>query len=135
MGSTWSNVCIVRVLVDEVGRIIPRLGGKIQVVRAPCDEVVRFAAVLTLRSFERGTNHAKTPGGELLLRLAGTLQIKDAIERVGVRRGENYLVFFGSEEECMEFMREFNLKKMPPAECRREEAKTFFENAALVEVL
>jgi KEOPS complex subunit Cgi121 len=135
MGSAGSNVCIVRVSVDDVERIIPHLGGRIQVVRAPCDEVVRFAAVLTLRSFERGTNHAKTPGGELLLRLAGTLQIKDAIDEVGVRKGENYLVFFGSEEECTEFLREFNLKELPPTECGEEEAKTFFENAALVEVL
>ncbi len=135
MGEGKNNVCIVRVLVEDVEPIIPQLGGRIQIVRAPCNEVVMFAAILTLRSFERGTNHAKTLGGELLLRLAGTLQIKDAIREVGIRQGDNYLVFFGSREECTEFMRGFNLKELPSIECAGDNMKTFFENAALVEVL
>ncbi|WP_297069317.1 KEOPS complex subunit Cgi121 [Thermococcus sp.] len=135
MGEGKNNVCIVRVLVEDVEPIIPQLGGRIQIVRAPCNEVVMFAAILTLRSFERGTNHAKTLGGELLLRLTGTLQIKDAIREVGISQGDNYLVFFGSREECTEFMRGFNLKELPSIECARDKMKTFFENAALVEVL
>ena len=135
MGEGKNNVCIVRVLVNDVDRIIPYLGGQIQVVRGPCDEVVRFAAILAVRSFERGTNHAKTLGGELLLRLAGTLQIKDAIEEVGIKKGENYLVFFGGRDECRSFMRQFNLRELPSIKCIDEEAKSFFENAALVEVL
>lgn len=129
------GLCISKIQVDDVEKLIPYLGGNIQVVRSECWEAVAFATLLAIRAFERGTNHARTLGGELLLRLAGTLQIKDAIELVGVKKGENYLVVFGSEEEAKEFLDGLGLKELPLTDCEREKLKTFFEKEALVEVL
>ena len=86
-------------------------------------------------SFERETNRARTLGGELLLRLSGRLQIKDAIAERGVRDGENYLVVFGSEKRTRELLLELDLEELPVDDCEKEKLKTFFEKAALVEVL
>ena len=102
---------------------------------APFWEEVAFAALLAVRSFERGTNHARTLGGELLLRLAGTLQIRDAIAKYGVKNGENYLVVFGPRDRAEETLKELKLKELPVSDCDSEKSKEFFEKAALVEVL
>ena len=129
------GVCIARALVRNVEEVIPYLGGKVQLVNTSCWKAVAFASILALRAFERGTNHAKTPGSEFLLRLAGTLQIKDAIKQVGVKQGENFLVVFGDEDYAKEIMNELGLEELPLDECPDEIAKTFFEKSALVEVL
>jgi len=135
MRAVTKNLHISKIQVDDVESVIPYVGEKIQVVQAECWEAVAFAALLALRAFNRGTNHARTLGGELLLRLAGHLQIKEAIERVGVKPGENYLVVFGSEEDAQEFLTKLKIRELPLTDCEREKAKTFFEKAALVEVL
>jgi KEOPS complex subunit Cgi121 len=124
---------IERVKINDPERVIKNVGSELQVVSVECWRAVAFATILTLRAFERGTNHAKTPGGELLLRLAGTLQIKDAIESVGVKRGLNYAVAFG--ERALERLKKLELEGAPLTDCDDEEAKTFFEKSALVEVL
>ncbi len=126
---------VERVLVENAKSLISKIGGGFQIVRGNCTEEVAFAALLSLRSFDRETNHARTLGGELLLRLAGTLQIKDAIKERGIVNGENYLVVFGSPERAEELIGELGLKKLPPLECEPEKLKTFFEKSALVEVM
>ncbi|CAD5244843.1 KEOPS complex subunit Cgi121 [Thermococcus camini] len=135
MKEITENLHITKVFVKDAGEIIPLIGGDFQIVSAECWEEVAFAALLVLRSFERDTNHARTPGGELLLRLAGTLQIKDAIAKHGVREGENYLVVFGSRNRVGEILAKLNLEELPMTDCGAEKSKRFFEKAALVEVL
>ncbi|NJE09473.1 KEOPS complex subunit Cgi121 [Thermococcus sp. MAR1] len=134
MGIT-EKLHVTKVYVKDAEELIPKLRGDVQIVSAECWEVVAFAALLALRSFGRGTNHARTLGGELLIRLAGTLQIKDAIAQNGIKNGENYLVIFGTREKALEVLREFGLNELPPTGCDAEKVKTFFEKAALVEVL
>ncbi|NJD98250.1 KEOPS complex subunit Cgi121 [Thermococcus sp. LS1] len=135
MRKILENLHIAKVHVDNAEELIPKLGGNFQIVNVECWEAAAFAALLALRSFERKTNHARTVGGELLLRLAGTLQIKDAIAQHGIRNGENYLVVFGSRERAESILQELGLKELPMNDCDKEKVKTFFEKAALVEVL
>ncbi|WP_258083827.1 KEOPS complex subunit Cgi121 [Thermococcus thermotolerans] len=135
MREITENLHITKVHVKNAESLIPKLGGDVQIVSAECWEAVAFAALVVLRSFERNTNHARTPGGELLIRLAGTLQIKDAIARNGIKNGENYLVVFGTRERALEVLSELNLNELPMTDCEREKVKTFFEKAALIEVL
>lgn len=129
------GVWISRVLVENPDEVVPHIGGNVQLVRASCWQEVAFAAVLALRAFERGTNHAKTLGGELLLRLSGEIQIKDAIRKRGVRKGENYLVVFGKRRDVEDFIKRHGLREIAVESCSKEEMKTFFEKSALVEVL
>lgn len=129
------NLQVERVFVKNAKDLIPLIGGDFQIVRGSCEEEVAFAALLSVRSFERGTNHARTLGGELLLRLAGTLQIKDAIREHGVSNGENYLVVFGGRERAEELIKKLGLQRLPPIGCEPEKLKTFFEKSALVEVM
>ena len=129
------GVFLSRVLVRNVEEVLPYLGENVQLVNIACWKAVAFASILALRAFERKTNHARTLGGELLLRLAGTLQIKDAIGEVGARSGENYLVVFGDEVRAKEVLKELGLEELPLDDCPDEIAKTFFEKSALVEVL
>lgn len=129
------RVFIGKVIVQNVEKVVPRLGGNVQLVSVDCWRAVAFASLLSIRTFERGTNHARTLGGELLLRLAGTLQIRDAIREVGVKEGPNYLVVFGEESYAKKVIDEFGLEELPLDECPDEIVKTFFEKSALVEVL
>ncbi|NJE85069.1 KEOPS complex subunit Cgi121 [Thermococcus sp. CX2] len=129
------NLYIAKVHVKNADELIPKLGGDFQIVYTECWEAAAFAALLAIRSFERGRNHARTLSGELLLRLAGTLQIKDAIAQHGVRNGENYLIVFGNRSRMEAIIRELGLKELPMDDCDKEKVKTFFEKAALVEVL
>ncbi len=135
MRAVTPNLHVAKVFVKNADELIPRIKGDFQLVQGECWEEVAFAALLALRSFERGTNRARTLGGELLLRLSGRLQIKDAIAERGVRDGENYLVVFGSEKRTRELLLELDLEELPVDDCEKEKLKTFFEKAALVEVL
>jgi len=129
------NVVVQPVLVDNPEKVLPHIGDKLQIVSAPCYGAVVHAAILALRSIERGTNHAKTLGGELLLRISGTMQIREAIAKNGVKRGLNYLVVFGTETDAKEIIESLNLTKTVPVECGPELLKPLFEKAAIVEVL
>jgi KEOPS complex subunit Cgi121 len=135
MEEVIDGIVVGAIKVEDPERIIKSLGGTVQVVRAPCYEAVVHAAVLAKRAFERGTNHAKTIGGEFLLRLAGTLQIKEAIKEHGVGRGLNYLVVFGGIEEAEAFLKEHGLEEEKAIHCGREGSKSLFEKSALTEVL
>ena len=127
------DVYIVRVKVEKPKEIVDYLGADLQMVSVECWKPVAFAAILTERSFGRGTNHAKTLGGEFLLRLAGTLQIREAIASVGLKPGPNYAVAFN--EGGLEKLKRLNLEELELLECDEDTAKTFFEKSALVEVL
>lgn len=129
------GVIVKRVMVHDVDEIIPYLGDRFQLVSGECIEEVLFAAVISLRAFERGTNRAKTLGGEILLRLAGTHQIKEAIKLRGAATGPRYLVVFGSEEDAEEFIGRFHLEELEPEHCDGERLKPLMEKAALVEAL
>ena len=135
MKTVAKNLHIAKIYVEDPQALVPLLGGNVQAVKSECWEAVAFAGILALRAFERGTNRAKMPGGELLLRLAGTLQIKDAISSIGVGEGENYLIVFGEKERAVEILEKLGLKELPVTDCTPEKVKTFFERAALVEVL
>ena len=127
------NVYMARVKVDDPDKVVDHLGGDLQMVSVECWKPVAFAALLARRAFERRTNHAKTLGGEFLLRLAGTLQIREAIASVGLKPGPNYAVAFS--EGGLEKLRRLELEELEPIDCDEATAKTFFEKAALVEVL
>ncbi|ACS34341.1 KEOPS complex subunit Cgi121 [Thermococcus gammatolerans] len=125
---------VIAVKVREAEKIVPKIGGDVQIVSAPCYEAVVHAAVLALRAFQRGTNRAKTLGGELLLRLSGRLQIKDAIKENGIKEGLNYLVIFdGGDPELK--LKELGLRKANPVHCDPEKLKPLMEKSALVEAL
>ncbi len=122
---------VFKVYVEDPTRVIPLLGPNFQIVRARCIEEVLHAAVLSRRAFERGTNHARTLGGELLMRLAGTIQISEAIEKVGVSKGVNYAVLFDDRSVKGPFT---VIQDNKPCYESVEELKMSFERMALVEV-
>ena len=129
------EIVVKRVMVNEVEKLIPHLGGRVQLVSGECIEEVLFAALISMRAFERGTNRAKTLGGELLLRLEGTHQIREAIKLRGAGNGPRYLVVFGSEEDAERFVRKFGLEELEPEHCDKDVLKPLMEKAALVEAL
>ena len=67
--------------------------------RRPNRRAVEMIALQTLRAAKKGSMIATKPEVDLLLRLAGTAQISEAIERVGYRAGgRRFLVAVGNEE-------------------------------------
>ncbi|HII66538.1 MAG TPA: hypothetical protein HA302_00685, partial [Thermococcaceae archaeon] len=92
---------------------------------------------LALKSFERGTNKAKTIRGEILLRVSGNLQIKDAINLVGAKKGENFIVAFGenAEKDLAEVLLKIGAKELQLTNCEKEKVKESVEQIALVDVL
>ncbi|NPA47799.1 MAG: hypothetical protein GXO14_04040 [Thermococci archaeon] len=122
---------ILRIYVDDPESIRGLLGPDLQIVSVRCVEEVLHAVQLSIRAFKRGTNHARSLGGEILLRLAGTAQISEAIKKVGLSRGLNYAILLGDVELPPE------LKVVDPERCNENEAelKESFERMALVEVI
>jgi len=135
----WEDyeIAISRVMLDDISWIFRELSEYMQVTSVECWEQVVFATILSLKSFKCGTNKAKTVKGEILLRLAGTLQIGEAITKVGAKKGENFLVVFGRDagRVLQEFLKKNSLKEVPFSDCNREEVKMLFEEAAIVDVL
>ena len=131
------EIAISRVIFDDPSWIFEELSEYMQVTSVKCWEQVMFATILALKSFERGTKKAKTVKGEILLRLAGTLQIDRAIMKVGVKKGENFLVVFGRDagRVLQEFLKKSSLREIPFSDCNKEELKMLFEEAAIVDVL
>ncbi|CUX78006.1 KEOPS complex subunit Cgi121 [Thermococcus chitonophagus] len=105
-----------------------------QVVSVKCWEVVLFATIISLKAFKEGRNVAKTVKGEILIRLAQNRQIREAIEKVGAREGENILISFGSDS-VTDTIRKFGLKELPLEECKFEEVLKGFEKIAIIEAL
>jgi len=120
---------VLRIYVDDPKAIKKVIGPNVQIVRARCVEEVMHAVRLSERAFKRGTNHAKTIGGEVLMRLAGTVQIREAIDKVGLSKGFNYVILFNDEiPEGLKVVGD-------NGECEDVELKRSFERMALVEVL
>jgi len=62
---------------------------------------VEMIAAQTLRAWGTLNQLAKKPEVDLLLRLAGTSQISRAIERVGARKGEPYLLVMAGPKHSL----------------------------------
>ncbi|AFK22307.1 putative KEOPS complex Cgi121-like subunit [Pyrococcus sp. ST04] len=109
-----------------------------QILSARCVEEVIFATIIAIKAFKQSRNIAKTIRGEILLRLAGEKQIKDAIKSVGAKPGNNYIVIFDELDPCKklaEMLSKLNLKESKLFRCNPEEAKKSFEKAAITEIL
>lgn len=128
------SIHIARVDVHNVDDILGYLGSNVQLVSVECWRAVAFAAVLAERAV-KGAPPTQKLLGELLLRLAGTHQIREAIKEVGAKNGPNYLVVFGDNSEAEEILRSLGLEEIEIKDCSDEEVKRFFEKSALVEVL
>lgn len=131
------EIAIEKVKLQDTSEIFTKIQKNMQVVSVKCWEQLAFATISSLQAFRRNTNKAKTITGEILLRLAGTLQIHEAIKRVGAKKGENFIVAFGegAAEELESFIRKNNLQRIPFEDCNVEEVKELIELAALVDVL
>ncbi len=124
------NVKILPVYVDDVELARKLIGHDLQIVRARCIEEVMHAVMLSLRAFGRGTCHAKTVGGEILIRLAGTPQIREAIQKVGLNEGFNYAVLLGRST-----LPEGLLETRDEGRCDEKWLKDSFERMAMVDVI
>ncbi|NJE25808.1 KEOPS complex subunit Cgi121 [Thermococcus sp. MV5] len=131
------RIAIARILIENITSIFEVLPNNVQILNIKCWEQVAFATILALKSFERGTNKAKTIKGEILLRASGTLQIKDAILQVGAKEGENFLVAIGehAEGDLRDIITKISARELPIVDCEEEKVKELFECAALVDVL
>ncbi|MBI3859239.1 MAG: hypothetical protein HY296_03225 [Thaumarchaeota archaeon] len=74
-------------------------GGRVlvQTVKADAGRNEFFFEMLAAQTFaamESGRLLARKPEVDLLLRIAGTNQITEAVERVGAKRGERYIAVF-----------------------------------------
>ncbi|USS41361.1 KEOPS complex subunit Cgi121 [Thermococcus aggregans] len=130
------KIAVARILLEDTSNIFEILPDNVQILNLECWEHAVFSTILALRSFERSTNKAKTIKGEILLRASGTLQIKDAIEAVGAKKGENFIVAFGenAEKDLHELLSKIPAKEIPFGDCEKEYVKKLFEKAALVDV-
>ncbi len=131
------RIAIAKILVENITQIFEILPNNVQILNVECWEKVVFATVLALKSFERGTNKAKTIRGEILLRVSGNLQIKDAINLVGAKKGENFIVAFGenAEKDLAEVLLKIGAKELQLTNCEKEKVKESVEQIALVDVL
>ncbi|AEH23986.1 KEOPS complex subunit Cgi121 [Pyrococcus yayanosii] len=129
------EICIAKIHISDPESLLEILDETMQAVSVECWEEVAFATLLALRAFKNGRAKAKTVKGEILIRLAGTPQIRDAIAKVGARRGKNYLVAFGKGacEKLKDVIQKLKLDTVPISNCAEEELKKRFEEMALVE--
>jgi len=129
----FNGFLVERVEIESVDSLIPLLGDKLQATSEECFREVVFAALLSLRSFSRGTNRAKSLGGEFILRIAGSKQISESIKKKGLKVGFNYLVFFGDKKEFMNILQKADLKTVELKKCKDAEIKKKFEKSAILE--
>ncbi|MFA4701329.1 KEOPS complex subunit Cgi121 [Pyrococcus kukulkanii] len=136
----FGKICIVKVHLtkEKVELLINICGENCQIVKADCPEEVTFATLLALKAFIQGRNKARTVKGEILLRLAGVRQIREAINLVGAREGENFIVTFGTEDPCKllaEILSKIGVVEVTLNECDKEIVKKSFERIAMTETL
>ncbi|RLF81244.1 hypothetical protein DRN32_01380 [Thermococci archaeon] len=131
------KIAIAKIILEDTSNIFEILPNNVQILNIKCWEQAVFSTILALKSFERKTNKAKTIKGEILLRASGALQIKDAIEDVGAKKGENFILAFGEEAEkdLQEVLSKIPAEEIPFEDCEKEEVKELFEKAALIDVL
>ena len=140
INTKFGKICIARVHLtkDEAELLINICGENCQIVKANCLEEVVFATILALKAFAQGRNKAKTVKGEILLRLAGVRQIREAINLVGAGEGENFIVTFGTENPCKlltKILSKIGATEVTLNECDREIVKKSFERIAMTETL
>ncbi|HII61417.1 KEOPS complex subunit Cgi121 [Pyrococcus horikoshii] len=134
----FGNICIAKVHLneDDVGKVLEACDEQCQVMRTKCYEEVVFATILALKSFNSERNTAKTVRGEILLRLAGVKQIKDALKLVGASKGENFIVIFNVDNPCDKLRRllqSLGIREIELNKCPQEELKKSLEKMAMVE--
>ncbi len=98
--------------------------------------VVRMIAAQTRAASAHGTLIAKKPEIDLLLRLAGTSQISEAIRKVGCRgEGETLLIASGRGESLRKFLASpgVGARRLPSRPLTQEE-KMLVERAALLSI-
>lgn len=93
------------------------------------EALLEMLAAQTLRARRDGTLLAKKPEMDLLLRIAGTTQIRDAIESTGARAGRGCVLVVAGEGE-VGFT---GLARLPRAELTEEELMRV-ERASLLDV-
>ncbi len=91
---------------------------------------VELLAAQTLRAQELGSLLAKKPEIDLLLRLAGTTQISEAIKRTGARRGRQFLVVVAGNSRVRD-AKGMAPPRLPRRELTRDELSRV-EKAALL---
>lgn len=104
----------------------------VQVVDRGCvknEALVEMLAAQTLRARRDGSLLAKKPEVDLLLRIAGTTQIRDAIEKAGARAGRDCVLVVAGEDR----VRLTGLARLPRAELTEEELMSV-ERASLLDV-
>jgi len=104
--------------------------------RTPNPSAVKMVAAQTLAASDSGATLAKKPELDLLLRLAGTRQIEDAIERCGYKSGKGRLFLVVASDDDLASP---HLDALEPKRFRRVEERTlsrsdleFVERAALL---
>lgn len=131
------KIAITKVSLKNTSWLFNELGEGMQVASVKCWEQLAFATIVSLKSFERGTNKARTIKGEILLRLAGTIQIHEAIRQIGAKEGENFIVSFGkdADKRLRNFLIRHDLKEIPMKDCEKEKVKDLMELSAIVDVI
>jgi tRNA threonylcarbamoyladenosine modification (KEOPS) complex Cgi121 subunit len=104
--------------------------------RTPNPAAVKMLAAQTLAAADSGATLAKKPELDLLLRLAGTRQIGEAIERCGYKSGKGRLFLVAASEEDVTTSR---VSALDPQKFRRVKDRAlskgdleFVERAALL---
>ncbi|AAL80647.1 hypothetical protein PFDSM3638_02610 [Pyrococcus furiosus DSM 3638] len=133
------EICISKVwLTDEqINKLFDRFKGDYQVVNAECADKVIFATIIAIKAVKEGRSIAKTVPGEILVRLSGNRQIKEAIKKVGAKEGENYIVTFGENASALlqKILSTLEIKELELERCDLEYAKKAFEDIAIIEAL
>ncbi|AEC52326.1 hypothetical protein PNA2_1411 [Pyrococcus sp. NA2] len=133
-------ICIAKVNINEtlVDKLLNICDENCQIIRAECYEEVVFATILAIKAVKEGRNIAKTIKGEILVRLAGVKQIKDALKIVGASGGENFVVVFGVDDPCEKLRQILSIPGVTELEltkCPEGKIKKAFERIAMVEAL
>ena len=91
----------------------------VSLARLPTPWALRMMAAQTLRARKTNSLLAAKPEVDLLLRVAGTSQISEAMEKSGYKaRGRRLLIATGREEDLKALMRD--LSKMPSYSVRED---------------
>ena len=101
------------------------------------EEVARLIAAQTLAARANGNLLAKRPEIDLLLRLAGTSQISQAIRKAGCRtEGRTLLIVAGSEQSVKKMLRTKDKggERLSSGDLTSKE-KMMIENAAVLNAL
>jgi len=93
---------------------------------------VLHAVKETRRAYQQSREISHVPSIGLILRLAGTRQIKDAIERVKIKNKHAVFICFNSEpgETWKEFKDEFSFKETELPKSNEREVKEQMEKAS-----